>query len=147
MILLFFGKNLYISKEVIMQFNGIHHVGLLVKDSRKSLDFYTNGLGGKAVFSFPMADSDKTIYLVDLGNNAVVEIIPRGNGEEEVNAHWAHLAVCTDDARAAYEKAIKAGAVSRSEPKESKLGTMAVCNSFVYGPDREVIEFFQVLNT
>ena len=128
-----------------MQFNGFHHVGLFAKDAQKSLDFYTQGLGGKVVFSFPMSGSNQTIYLVDLGNNAVIEIIPRGNGEEELNAHWAHLAFRTDDARAAYDMAIKAGAVSRSEPRESKLGTMAVYNAFVYGPDREVIEFFQIL--
>jgi lactoylglutathione lyase len=128
-----------------MQFNGYHHVGLFVKDARKSLDFYTQGLGGKVVFSFPMSGTDQIINLVDLGNNAVIEIIPRGNGEEEVNAHWAHLAFRTDDAKTAYDKAIKAGAVSRSEPKENMLGTMAVCNAFVYGPDKEVIEFFQTL--
>ena len=129
-----------------MQINGYHHAGLWVKDAQKSLDFYTRGMGGKVVFSFPMpADNTKTIYLVDLGGNSVVEIIPRGNGEEEVNAHWAHLAFRTDDARAAYNTAIKAGAVNRTEPTEMKLGTMAVCNAFVYGPDREVIEFFQIL--
>jgi lactoylglutathione lyase len=92
-----------------------------------------------------MSGSDKTINLVDLGNNAVIEIIPRGTGEEEANAHWAHIAVRTDDAKAAYDRAVKAGAVYRSEPEENKLGTMTVCNPFVYGPDREVIEFFQVL--
>lgn len=128
-----------------MQFSGIHHLGLYVKDEAKSLEFYTKGLGGKVVFSFPMADSNKTINLVDLGGGAVVEIVPRGTGEEESNAHWAHLAIRTDDARAAYERAIAAGAVSRSEPRENKLGTMTVLNPFVYGPDREVIEFFQII--
>ena len=127
-----------------MQFNGYHHAGLFVKDAEKSKDFYTKGLGGKVTFSFPMSDSDKTIYLVDLGGNATIEIIPRGNGEEEVNAHWAHLAVRTDDAKAAYDAAIKAGAVSRSEPKDVNLGTMPARIAFVYGPDKEVIEFFQV---
>ena len=98
------------------------------------------------VFSFPMSeDTSKTIYLVDMGGNAVIEIIPKGNGEDEVNPHWAHLAIRTDDSRSAYDLAIKAGAVSKMEPKEVKLGTMNVCISFVYGPDREVIEFFQVL--
>jgi len=129
-----------------MQINGYHHAGLWVKDIQKSLDFYTGGMGGKVVFSFPMpADKSKTIYLVDMGGNAVVEIIPKGNGEEEVNAHWAHLAFRTDDARAAYDRAVRAGAASRTEPMEAKLGTMAVINAFVLGPDREVIEFFQEL--
>jgi lactoylglutathione lyase len=91
-----------------------------------------------------MADKPQTINLVDLGNNAVVEIIPRGNGEEETNAHWAHVAISTDDTRTAYDLAIKAGAVSQSAPNDGNLGTMAVCNAFVRGPDQEVIEFFQV---
>jgi lactoylglutathione lyase len=127
-----------------MQFNGFHHIGLWVKDSERSLNFYTKGLGGKVVFSFPMGGGDKIIYLVDLGNNAVVEIIPRGNGKEETDAHWAHVAVRTDDARSAYDLAIQAGAVSQSAPQDQNLGTMPVCNAFVLGPDHEVIEFFQV---
>jgi catechol 2,3-dioxygenase-like lactoylglutathione lyase family enzyme len=126
-----------------MQFYGIHHLGLWVKDAQKSLDFYTQ-LGAKILHSFPMGDSGKTINLVDLGNNAVVEIIPRGNGEEETNAHWAHVAIRTDDARAAYELALKAGAASQMEPKDVKLGSMPATIAFVLGPDEEVIEFFQV---
>jgi lactoylglutathione lyase len=127
-----------------MQFDGYHHIGLWVKDPERSFAFYTQGLGGTVTFSFPMGDSGKTIHLVDLGNHAVVEIIPRGNGEEEANARWAHVALRTDDARAAYDRALKAGAVSRTEPRDNMLGTMAVCNAFVLGPDQEVIEFFQV---
>ena len=127
-----------------MQFNGIHHLGLFAKDSEKSLDFYTK-LGAKVVHSFTMPDMDGNIYLIDLGNNAVVEIIPRGTGEEEKNAHWAHLAIRTDDARAAYDLAIKAGAKNRTEPKDVNLGTMAATIAFVYGPDNEVLEFFQVM--
>ena len=127
-----------------MKFNGYHHIGLAVKDADKSLQFYTGGLGGEITFSFPMGNTGKTIYLVDLGGNAVVEIIPRGSGETEANAHWAHIALATDDARAAYELALRAGALPQSEPRDVLLGTMAVCNAFVTGPDGEVIEFFQV---
>lgn len=126
-----------------MKFNGYHHIGLVVNDVEKSLAFYTEGLGGIIKFSFPMGDTGKTIYLVDLGGNSVVEIIPRGNGKDEVNAHWAHIAITVDDTRAAYELALKAGAKSQSEPRDVLLGTMAVCNAFINGPDGEVIEFFQ----
>ncbi|MDR0731951.1 MAG: VOC family protein [Treponema sp.] len=127
-----------------MRFNGFHHIGLWVKDTERSLDFYTRGLGGTVVFSFPMGDSGKSIYLVDLGDNAVIEIIPRGNGEEERNARWAHVALRTGDARVAYDTAIKAGAVSQTPPSDVQLGTMAACIAFVLGPDNEIIEFFQV---
>jgi catechol 2,3-dioxygenase-like lactoylglutathione lyase family enzyme len=127
-----------------MSFHGFHHIGVICNDAEKSLKFYTEGLGGKITFSFPMDDSGKIIYLVDLGGNAVVEIIPRGNEGPESNARWAHIAVAANNAREAYDLAMKAGAKSRSEPKDMNLGTMPICNAFVYGPDDEVIEFFQV---
>lgn len=124
--------------------NGFHHIGLTVNDVEKSRAFYTVGLGGKEIFSFPMSDSDKTIYLIDLGENAVVELIPRGHEEEEVGTRWAHIALRCADARAAYDRAIAAGGRERIAPQDVMLGTMAVCNAFVYGPDGEQIEMFQV---
>ena len=127
-----------------MQFQGFHHIGLSVKDAEKSLRFYTEGLGGKQIFQFPYADTGRLIYLVDLGGNAVVEILPFENENAEANARWAHIAVATDDTRAAYALALAAGALSKSAPKDVLLGDMAVCNAFVLGPDGEVIEFFEV---
>ena len=126
-------------------FNGFHHIGLIVNDVDKSLKFYTEGLGGKVTFSFPMGNSGKTIYLVDLGGNAVIEIIPRGQDGAESNARWAHIAVNTDDVRKAHATALEAGGTTRSEPRDTALGTMPVCNSFLLGPDGESIEFFKVL--
>jgi catechol 2,3-dioxygenase-like lactoylglutathione lyase family enzyme len=127
-----------------MKFTGYHHIGLAAKDVEKSLEFYTQGLGGTISASFPMGNTGKSIYLVDIGGHAVVEILPFGNDESETNPRWAHIALETDDARAAFAMAIKAGATIKSEPREIKLGTMAACNAFVLGPDGESIEFFQV---
>lgn len=131
-------------EEQYMKFNGFHHIGLIVDDAEKSLKFYTEGLGGTETFQFPMSGNGKTIYLVDLGGHAVVELIPRGNEGPEANARWAHIALDTDDARGDYARALAAGAQKRSEPNDCMLGAMAVCNAFVTGPDGEVIEFFQV---
>ena len=125
-----------------MKFYGYHHIGLFVEDVERSLAFYKK-LGGTIVFDFPMSDTGDTIYLVDLGGNAVVEIIPKGQGGPQENARWRHIALSTDDVRAAYALALEAGAVSQSEPQDVQLGTMSVYNSFVVGPDGEVIEFFQ----
>ena len=127
-----------------MQMNGYHHIGLITDDSARSLKFYTEGLGGKVVHSFPMGGSDKIIYLVDLGGNAVIEIIPRGNDGEEANARFAHIAIRVDDARAAFAKALSVGAKEKTAPNDLSLGTMPVCIAFVLGPDGETLEFFQV---
>ena len=127
-----------------MKFDGFHHIGLFCADSEKSLAFYT-ALGGKETFRFPMGDSGKTIYLVDMGGNAVIEIIPKGDfspGEED--PLWAHICLNTADCRAAYDLALSLGAQARIAPKNTKLGTLVVINSFVFGPDNEIIEFFQI---
>jgi len=127
-----------------MAINGYHHIGLMVRDVDKSLAFYTEGLGGKVTMSFPMGDTGKTIYMVDLGGNATVELLPQNEIGTEANARWAHIAVTSDDVRADCDTAIKAGAVVKSEPRDLVLGETACCNAFVYGPDGESIEFFQV---
>jgi lactoylglutathione lyase len=129
-----------------MSFNGFHHVGLIVDDAERSLKFYIEGLGGTIVHTFPMGASGKTITLVDIGGNAVVEIIPRGNEGEQANARFAHIAVNTDDVQAAYDLALAAGATTASKPDVGFLGTMKKDNCFVLGPDGESIEFFNVLS-
>ena len=128
-----------------MAVNGVHHIALATKDMDKSLAFYVEGLGGKVVHSFPMGNSGKSIYLVDLGNNAVLEIIPRPLENAEVDARFFHLCLASTDVQADFDKAIAAGATVRSEPKESMLGTMKVCNAFVIGPDDEVLEYLKAL--
>ena len=126
-----------------MQINGYHHIGLIVEDVERSLKFYVDGLGGKEIFSFPMGSTGKTIHMVDLGGNAVVEILPRGTEEAEANARWAHICLATDDTRNAYAQALEAGAISRTEPRDGSHGERGMCNAFVFGPDNEIIEFYQ----
>jgi lactoylglutathione lyase len=127
-----------------MSINGIHHVGLLVTDTEKSLAFYRDGLGGTVVHSFAIGP-DKTIYLVDLGNNAVVELIPVGEGAADAKIGWVHLALKTDDARASFNAALAAGAAVHAEPAERPLGEMKAVLAYVQGPDKELIEFFEEL--
>jgi len=127
-----------------MIFQGYHHIGLFVTDVGRSLAFYRDGLGGKVTAQFPMGGTGKTIYLVDVGGGAVVELLPGGTSAPEANARFAHIAIATDDCRAAHALALQAGATERSAPNDMTLGDMQVCNSFVLGPDGESVEFFQV---
>ncbi|MBR6783565.1 MAG: hypothetical protein IKM32_02630 [Clostridia bacterium] len=58
-----------------------------------------------------------------------------------------HLAFKVDDVELAYNTAIKAGAVSKSEPYEACPPTavppIKMLVAFVYGPDGELLEFFK----
>jgi len=127
-----------------MKFNGFHHIGLAVGDVEKSRAFYT-ALGGVETFNFPF--EGKTFYLIDMGGNAVVELIPKldASSPEQVEPRWMHIALNTDDCQAAHDHALSIGAREKSPPQEVNLKTMKVCCSFVYGPDGEEIEFFTVL--
>lgn len=127
-----------------MNFKGYHHIGLMVKDLEKSLDFYTKGLGGQELMHFSVEDILRPLYMIDLGDNAVVELIPCGVSDAEANARWAHIALRSDNAKAAYASALKAGAAPHTEPKDLMIGDMPACIAFVTGPDGEVIEFFEV---
>jgi len=127
-----------------MAITGYHHIGLYTQDAQRSLRFY-EALGGKPVLTFTIG-GNRTITMVEMAPGAVVEIIPAGKEEAEQNARWGHIALATDDCRAAYAAALEAGAKERTPPQEGSLGgVMNKINAFVYGPDGEAIEFFQVL--
>ena len=129
-----------------MQFTGYHHIGLQVADMAKALAFYTEGLGGEILESFPRAGSGELIYMVKLAAGAVVELLPGGSDAKEEHARWLHIALQTDDAVAAYEQALKAGATSRTAPNTVQREKVTRTNAFVFGPSGEAIEFFQVIN-
>ena len=127
-----------------MSIVGYHHIGLFVSDIERSLKFYKEGFGASIKSSFTTADG-KEIHLIDLGNNTVIELIPRGSGGEEVNARWVHISLESDDIEGDFKKALKSGAVSRTEPKLISINGLDSKNAFIIGPEGEVIEFFQIL--
>ena len=124
-----------------MKFNGFHHIGLAVADVQKSRAFYI-ALGGTETFNFKIDGKD--YYLIDMGGNAVVELIPKlsADSPEQTEPRWMHIALNTDECDAAFDLAIKIGAKEKIAPKDVSLGTMDVRLAFVYGPDGEEIEFF-----
>ncbi|MDR0861969.1 MAG: VOC family protein [Oscillospiraceae bacterium] len=125
-----------------MDSKGFHHVGLYVADEQRSLAFYRDGLGGKVVHSFSVG-ADKSNWLIDLGGGAIVELIPFGAGEAKVTIGWAHIAIEVEDTRKAYDAAVAAGATTWIAPTtEIEIGK-PVCLAYVYGPDHEIIEFYQ----
>ena len=125
-----------------MKILGFHHVAVFTDNYTKSLDFY-KALGGKVVHSFTSPSNGKEISLVELAPGAVVEIIQKPAPKCE--GSFPHLAIATDDCDGAFAAAVGAGARVKSEVCQMTLGTMAVKNCFLYGPDEEILEFFQVL--
>jgi catechol 2,3-dioxygenase-like lactoylglutathione lyase family enzyme len=126
---------------------GFHHIALACGDIQKSLRFYVDGLCGKLDCSFEIPGKGR-IYMVDLGGGAKIELLPWGQKDGEHNARWAHIALVVKDAAAAFEAALAAGASVRTPPTEGILNAeppIRKINAFVFGPDGEVIEFFQTI--
>ena len=126
-------------------FNGFHHIGLAVTDTERSVAFYT-AIGGKVTCSFPFGD--KRIYMVDLGGNAVLEILPflRDDSAQQ-SPRFAHIALMCDDVDAEFKKHVAAGAKVKSEPNDLTLESeppVYARNAFLIGPDGEDIELFCV---
>lgn len=117
---------------------GFHHVGLHVRDIERSLSFYVNGLGGKITIRIPVGD--RTVYFVDLGDNATVELSPYAS-KPPIASRGDHMAISTDDVDAAYELTMRAGASSCDVPQDFVSGDVSLRLAKVYGPDNEIIEF------
>ncbi len=131
-------------EEKNMKYMGFHHIGLRVTDIDRSADFY-RAIGARDYFSFPISDTGKRILMLKFFEGAVVELLPQTDREEPAEAGWVHIALSVDDCRAAFARALAAGAKTKQLPEEKFLGEMHVWNAFVIGPDDETIEFFQVM--
>ena len=128
--------------------NGFHHIALHSSDFEKSYKFYTEGLGFTEYRRWK--SGERTIALLDAGNGAMIELFSNGKERtcfEEQAGHYVHLALRVKDSKAAYEKAMAYGAVSKMEPKVMDLPSeppIPAVISFVKGPDGEEVEFFEV---
>jgi glyoxylase I family protein len=125
---------------------GVHHLALASADFDKSVKFYTEGLGFEKVAEW--GEGTGRAVLLDIGNGSHFEIFANGTKNEEKDVKFVHFAFATSNPDIAYENALKAGAVSHTEPKSVDIPATPVLPvriAFVKGPDGEVLEFFKVL--
>jgi len=128
-----------------MKKSGFHHVSMRVRDLDKSLKFYKEGLGFVEKVSWGKAPN-RTV-LLDTGDGNYFEISQGDPNQNPPEGIFAHIALRTDDCKAATEAARAAGAQVTMEPREITLeaspSTLQLYISFFKGPDGEIIEFFQ----
>lgn len=139
---------------------GFHHYSLKVIDFEKTLAFY-NALGFEAVhsWSLPSFQLKKGMMLYNRVINCYIElfdekaVIPtqgrkRQEDDEFIENSILHICFTVKDAAMAREEALKNGALDLSEGVfELELSNpqkaVNVCNSLVYSPNGEVIEFLE----
>ncbi len=123
-----------------------HHIALRAADYDKTLAFYSEALGMKLVRSW--GEGDSRVCMLDIGDGGCIEIFARGSAACEPDGEFFHLAIGTDDADAAFEAAVKAGAAVDKVPYDTVIpchqGGLPVRIAFVKGLNGETLEFFSV---
>ena len=128
--------------------NGFHHIAIKASDFDKSLKFYKAlGLTERVCWG----EGDNRAVMLNMGDGGLIELfaggVPREKTADEVNEHWLHLALKSDDIDLAYQTAIDAGAKPRTAPMkvspDGAVPNIKMHIAFVYGPDGEIIEFFK----
>ena len=128
---------------------GFHHVAIRTSDWDKSIRFYCDGLGFAPKISWGAAPT--RAVMLDTGDGNYLEIFERSEASTLADtlageSNLLHLCLRTDDCQSAFETALSAGAVVKTEPMVPAAFTdlgLKTKIAFVFGPDGEIIEFFE----
>ena len=123
---------------------GFHHIALKCKEIDKSLQMY-KALGMREIVRW--GEGDGLVVMLDVGDGGRIEMFANGSDEYSVNGKWQHFALCVDDVDAAYECALAAGFLPKTEPKtipiKASPADITIRMAFVIGNDGEQVEFFK----
>ena len=67
---------------------GLNHVGLVVADYPKAMDFYTKTMGFKEAYTMRRPDGSPILTYLQLSRNTFVELIPAGPGQPPGITHF-----------------------------------------------------------
>ena len=125
---------------------GSHHIAISSANYDESFKFYTEGLGMKVVATW--GEGKDRAAMLDIGDGSHVEIFANGEANSPEDKKMVHFAFKTTDPDTAFKNAIAAGAREKIAPDTVAIPSdppIPVRIAFVYGPDNEVLEFFQTL--
>jgi glyoxylase I family protein len=122
----------------MMQYEGIHHVSLTVRDLEKAKAFYSQVLGLQEI-ERPPFDFAGTWYAVGEGGQQLHLIVHNGETKREggIDTRDGHLAI-----RVRSYKAAKAWLEEQGIPHEARpFAKAGFPQIYVLDPDRNIIEF------
>jgi len=121
----------------------IDHVGIVVKDFEKSIDFYQTIVGFELKGKITHTNGVIQLAFLGFGNSdeTELEIIHGYNDNLPSEGKVHHFAVHVDNLEEEYERVSKLGA--QFVDKEIVTLPNGYRYFFIFGPDGEWVEFFQ----
>jgi lactoylglutathione lyase len=118
----------------------LNHFGIVVKDLKKSLDFYQDALGAKIVFQsiIPSTQTD-VVYLQIAGG--LIELLHRADPAPDEVFGITHIAFMSDDLDGDYAKLMEAGYEGYVKPKVAGTGVGRL--AFLRDPNGARVELIQ----
>lgn len=126
---------------------GSHHIAVQTRNWDESLKFYTDIMGMDIILN----DEERGLALLDIGDGSHMEIFAPKEGSpkpEDDPGHdpVTHIAFTTTDIESAVQRVRDAGMEITREITTLDLMHLNITIAFFIGPNKEVIEFFQVNN-
>ena len=125
----------------------MHHIGIEVRDIKRSEAFYVGLLGFSKVAEFCLGDGGRRLVFLDLGGvSAELLSAPGNTAYLEAPANqlgYKHLALLTADVDGDVARVREAGYCVRMEPTD--IATVSARIAFVEDPDGIPVELWQDL--
>ena len=123
----------------------ILHTMIRVADLEKAKRFYCESLGMKVLREREYPDGKFTLCFLGYGSEedtAVIELTHNwGKSDYVMGDAWGHVAIGTDDIRAAVERVRASGGKVTREPGPMKHGSTVI--AFVEDPDGHKVELIE----
>ncbi len=123
---------------------GLDHIGIMVTDYDRSLDFYVNKVGFKIRSEEQMGDMK--LGFLEAGT-CVLELVALPNAQPRPAGIVDHVAIQVEEIEMLMCKMIEKGVVFETpDIQDNKELLGGVRNVFFRGPDQERIELFEYCN-
>ena len=135
------------NKNKVIAGLGSHHIAVQTRDWDASLTFYTEVMGMDVVLN----DEERGLALLDIGDGSHLELFtPKADSpkpdDDPGHDPVTHIAFTTTDIEGAVKQVREAGMEITREITTLGLMHLNITIAFFIGPNKEIIEFFQVNN-
>lgn len=115
----------------------LNHVGIVIRDLQKSLDFYERILGARVVYSGHIPATDTAVRYLQIGGG-MIELLAPKNPSEDTEFGIAHVGFMSDDLDNDYNRIVGLGYKGAVAPKTAGSGVGRL--AFVEDPNGARVE-------